>query len=86
MIVLRAQEWTEALGFEQIEAWRPWLAGTPSNATKRDTTGGYVTTYAAGPNHNFTFLTVKGAGHMVPEFKPVPALQMLEAFFNQEPF
>jgi len=23
---------------------------------------GYVTTYEAKPNHNFTFITVKGAG------------------------
>ena len=58
------QEWTEQLGFEQIEAWRPWLAGTAANASKRDVTAGYVTTYSAGPQHNFTFLTIKGAGHV----------------------
>jgi len=80
------EEWTSELGFEQIEAWRPWQSGTNENMTKRDVTAGYVTTYSAGEAHNFTFLTVKGAGHMVPEFKPVAALQMLQAFFNNERF
>lgn len=23
------EEWTSGLGFEQTEAWRPWMAGTP---------------------------------------------------------
>lgn len=61
---------------EQIEAWRPWLTGTPANASKRDVTGGYVTTYSAGPQHNFTFLTIKGAGHVSvatpPLYPPSP--------------
>ena len=80
------EEWTRELGFTQVEGWRPWLAGT--NAAPNGTaTAGYVTTYAAGDaGHNFTFLTVKGAGHMVPQFKPVASLTFLERFFNQQPF
>lgn len=59
------EEWTSALGFEQIEAWRPWLSGTTENMTCTDcVTAGYVTTYAVAPQHNFTFITIKGAGHM----------------------
>ena len=47
----------------------------------------YVTNYATEtPGNNFTFLTIKGAGHMVPEFKPVPALKMLQTFMAGEPF
>ena len=32
-------------------------------AVQNCVTAGYVTTYSAGPSHNFTFLTIKGAGH-----------------------
>eukprot|EP00039_Didymoeca_costata_P028038 m.19801 g.19801 ORF g.19801 m.19801 type:complete len:487 (-) comp6676_c0_seq2:269-1729(-) len=79
------EEWTKGLGFKKLEEWRAWQAGTNQNASVR-INAGYVTTYEAKPNHNFTFLTVKGAGHMVPEFKPVAALQFLERFFKNEPF
>ena len=59
------EEWTSALGFKQIEAWRPWLSGTDENMTCTDCiTAGYVTTYSVTPQHNFTFITIKGAGHM----------------------
>jgi serine carboxypeptidase-like clade 1 len=79
------EEWTSALAFPVVEEWRPWLAGTAQNASAR-IAAGYVTTYAAAPNHNFSFITIKGAGHMVPQFKPVSALQFIERFFHNEPF
>ena len=79
------EEWTSELGFEQTEAWRPWLSGT-NDCTNATITSGYVTNYDAGTGHNFTFLTVKGAGHMVPEFKPVAAKAMLDRFFAGDAF
>lgn len=79
------EEWTAGLGFPVVESWRPWLAGTPQNASA-SVSAGYVTTYAAKPGHNFTFLTIKGAGHMVPQFQPVRGLQFIDRFFKNEPF
>jgi hypothetical protein len=38
-----------------------------------------VTEYDHGA---YSFLTVKGSGHMVPEFRPVAALVMLSCFLN----
>ena len=82
------EEWTAELGFPVKREWQPWHGGTPSNATAHFVTSGYVIEYDAGselrPEHNFTFLTVKGAGHTVPEFKPIPMYQALMKFFSGE--
>ena len=42
-------------------------------------------TYSPGPNKpDFTFLTIAGAGHLVPLFKPVRALAMFERFLANQ--
>lgn len=41
--------------------------------------GGYVTRYE---NDNFDFLTIRGSGHMVPQFKPAAALVFLQSFIG----
>lgn len=35
---------------------------------------------------NLTFLTIKGAGHMVPQWAPVRALKMFESFLSNSPY
>ncbi|XP_041047736.1 cathepsin A-like [Carcharodon carcharias] len=35
---------------------------------------------------NLTFLTVKGAGHMVPQWAPAQALKMFESFLSNSPY
>ena len=54
----------KGLGFPVVEEWRGWNAGTNQNASAM-INAGYVTTYAATDSNNFTFVTIKGAGHMV---------------------
>lgn len=54
-----AQNWTAALGYAEKEGWRPWTLDG------KQAVGGYVTRYA----HDFDFLTIRGAGHMVPEYQ-----------------
>jgi carboxypeptidase C (cathepsin A) len=44
--------------------------------------GGYVTQYA----NNFTFATVRGAGHMVSEVQPMAAWSLFDRFINQKPW
>ncbi|KAJ3675684.1 hypothetical protein LUZ60_004726 [Juncus effusus] len=61
------EAWTRSMGYETIDAWRPWFCN--------DQVAGYIRGY----DHNFTFLTVKGAGHAVPEYKPKEAL----AFYSR---
>jgi serine carboxypeptidase-like clade 1 len=51
------EEWTRSMGYPVTEAWRPWDV----KAAGREWVGGFVTEYGK----NFTFLTIKHAGHMV---------------------
>jgi len=47
---------------------------------------GYFSTWdVTGSNHTFTFATVKGAGHMVPEVKPKSAASLFYRFLNNLP-
>ena len=66
------ERWTRAMGFEQRAAWRYWRHGAQ--------VGGYSVTYA----HNFTFATVKGAGHMVPLHRPAAAQAMVRRFIASQ--
>lgn len=58
----------QSIGVDVVEAWRPWTLDGVQRM------GGYVQRFAGG----FDFLTIRGAGHMVPEFAPAAA----QAFFN----
>jgi len=57
----------ESLGYNLTEAHRSWKVGTQVAGTVKRW-------------DRLDMVTVKGAGHMVPEDKPVPALKMIMAF------
>ena len=40
--------------------------------------GGHVVNY----EHNLTFMTVHGSGHMVPQFRPRAALRLIETLIS----
>ena len=44
--------------------------------------GGYVVEYPG----NFQYLTIRGAGHMVPEYKPAAALAFLKSWLANDAF
>ena len=71
-----AQNWTSHLGLKELESWRPWTLDSCQRM------GGYVTTYEG----DFSFVTIRGAGHMVPEYKPPHALTMITNFVQNEKF
>jgi len=63
--------WTSNMGLTLSgQAWRQWIF----NDTLGKQVAGYVTDYSEG----LTYATVKGSGHMVPQFKPIPALVMFQ--------
>ncbi|XP_068665582.1 serine carboxypeptidase 1 [Aristolochia californica] len=62
-----SEAWTRSMGYQVIDEWRPWFFN--------EQVAGYTQGYA----NNLTFLTIKGAGHTVPEYKPQEAL----AFYSR---
>ncbi|OMO77961.1 Peptidase S10, serine carboxypeptidase [Corchorus capsularis] len=68
-----SQAWTKSLGYNTIVQWRSWI----SNAQ--------VAGFLQGYDHNLTFLTIKGAGHTVPEYKPREALDFYSRWLDQKP-
>ena len=65
-------------------------AGGEEHATRLDAVallaamGGYATRYATP--HNFTFITVRGGRHEVPETAPLQAYEMLRRLIAGESF
>ena len=69
-----AQNWTSHLGLEETEEWRPWTLDG------KDYLGGYVTRYKG----DFDFLTIRGSGHMVPQYKPKVTFAFLKKWLDNE--
>jgi len=82
-----SQFWTKELG-EKLGAtpttWRSWTSTAASPGSSKRVLAGYATSWPA--LNNFTFVTVKGAGHEVPRYKPAFALTMIEKFVKGEAF
>jgi len=68
-----SEAWTESLNLPLVDEWRPWLVDNQ--------VGGYVRAYKG-----LTFATIKGAGHMVPQYRPPQAFHFFSSFLNQQPF
>ncbi|KAK7913057.1 hypothetical protein WMY93_013268 [Mugilogobius chulae] len=67
------QWFVEDLGIKATTNYRTWL--------HKDQVAGFYQTFA-----NITFLTVKGAGHMVPQWAPDPALHMFQSFITNSDY
>jgi len=69
-----AQNWTSHMGFEELQHWRPWTVDRCQRM------GGYVTRY----KDNFDFVTIRGAGHMVPTYKPIATYTFLKTWITND--
>ncbi|KAB1226526.1 Serine carboxypeptidase-like 20 [Morella rubra] len=68
-----SEAWTRSIGYKIVDEWRPW------------TSRGQVAGFTQGYENNLTFLTVKGSGHTVPEYKPKEALDFYSRFLAGKP-
>eukprot|EP01084_Bolivina_argentea_P196001 336088_1 len=75
-----ADVWTYSLGFDIYpnEEWRPWTIDGKMDM------GGYITMFDTA--RNFSFVTIRGAGHMVAQYKPRQSLEMIKNFIKDIPF
>ena len=76
-------QWVSRLGLNESSPWRPWTTDGGQRM------GGYVVGYGgnrSGPgSEQLQFATVRGAGHMVPEFRPVEALELVRQWLAGNP-
>lgn len=67
------QWFVDDLGLESTTRYQPWMY--------EHQVGGFYQQFG-----NLTFLTVKGAGHMVPQWAPGPAFHFFQSFLNNVPY
>jgi len=75
------EAWTEGMGLHAEKPWHPWTY-TSADDGSTNQVGGYATVY----NSNFTFVTVRGGRHEVPETAPTRALAMIEYLISGKQF
>ncbi|KAL8137162.1 hypothetical protein V2J09_003163 [Rumex salicifolius] len=68
-----SEAWTRSMGYKIVDEWRPW--------TSDDQVAGYLQGY----EKNLTFITIKGSGHTVPEYKPREALDFYSRWLAGKP-
>ena len=62
--------WIDKIGFNIETKWRQWKVG--------EQVAGYVHKYEEG----IVVMTIKGAGHMVPQDQRAASFNIVTAFFN----
>ena len=71
------QRWIAELGYNATEPWRPWRVEGQGGGV-----AGYVEKYGI---NDFSFVTIRDAGHMSPRYKPAATLHMFKQFLKNEP-
>jgi carboxypeptidase C (cathepsin A) len=72
------QRWIYDLGFPVDSLWNPWFVDGQ--------TAGYTTTFKTpfSKESRFSFMTVHGAGHEVPTYKPKEALDLFQRYLQND--
>lgn len=76
------EEWTRELGYPVRRGWRQWHAQHLARPGLQR--AGYAISYDTPTN--FTFVTIQGAGHLVPTYKPHFSLTMFTNFITGSEF
>jgi len=76
------QAWTRDMGYDINEDWHQWFYKLPGS--NEEQVGGYATRYES--KNNFTFMTIRGGRHEVPETAPEASYEMLRRLISGEEF
>ena len=80
------QAWTSAMGFPIESPWHAWEYELTTEGQTSKQVGGYSTVYSGPGAYNFTFITIRGGRHEVPETAPDKALEMLNRLIDGREF
>nr|GMD96400.1 serine carboxypeptidase-like 2 isoform X1 [Ipomoea batatas] len=69
---IATEAWIKTLNYSIVDEWRQWMV--------EGQVAGYTRTYSNG----MTFATVKGTGHIPPEWKPLECLAMFKRWIAYE--
>lgn len=69
-------DYFQSQSIDMTQEWRPWTTDGKQRM------GGYVASFGS----NWSYLTIRGSGHMVPEYKPAMALEFLTRFLSDTPY
>lgn len=75
------EAWTSSMGYNESKPWHPWTHTTSNGYTG---IGGYATQFDVPGGGAFTFTTVRGGRHEVPETAPERAFAMIQKFIKGE--
>ena len=90
------EAWTENMGYPVDKSWAAWAyTDNEPETLYGNQVGGYTVGYdvsgqandagSVDNGHTFTFTTIRGAGHMVPQTQPAAALEMWRRFLKYAP-
>lgn len=66
------------MNYSESTPWTSWKSV--------DQVAGYFVGYNTSGGNNFAFATVKGAGHMVPQYRPPQAWTLFNSFVSGQTF
>jgi len=75
-----SEEWTRQLGYNVLNEWHPYSV----SADGRSWTAGFKTDYDTPKG--FSFITIKHAGHMVPQYEPEAGIFFFQNFLKGTPY
>lgn len=82
------EEWTTGMAEKghvtPKASWHPWYS-TASGQSEGYPPAGYATEYTSPTGFDFSFVTVRLAGHMVPTFQPAAAFTLFSRFLGKTP-